>query len=546
MTTPISILQTLATSPDGTTDKPLSLQELTLYLQQNLNTDYEQARNRRHALRDEMYRDGGEAFMRSVIDKVFTDDQVRELRKKFVEFARFNNALKRIVNELSTVYAEPAVRTVKNEAANKKYAELLDGLLFDEVMLQVSRLLNLHRALLVGFRVRQLPDGMREPVVDVVTPADARVLLHPNDNKLPIAWIVRASHKPGRPLSQTNDLPAWTLWSAFETVKLRDDMSAIVGSYKEHGLGVLPFVPVTLGPPCANFWPGEEGEDLVAAHVSIWLVNVLLLKETKSATKQTILKGDGTNTARQQAADTEVPAELSDGQSASTVDMSMDLDLFRVTADHILEHCAQNYGMSAALINHQGTQSAEARELMRMPLREIRKHQQVPLRRFERDFAAVMAKILDGDMPESSFDLDGWRIVFGEFATPMSKIDELNVFLAARQAGVDDTIEYIKRTTGKDDDEAEAEMRAHILVETTRNRLMRPMEAMSGGAAKNVPDPNAPAGQSLDAPGAKVDKLGDPQPPGKPTFVSPAFNSGPVPEKRPGSGGSGGSAATKG
>jgi len=544
--TPVSILQVLATAPDGKQDRALSLQELTQYLQKNLNTEYETARNRRHANRDEMYRDGGEAFMHAVIDKVFTDDQVRELRKKFVEFARFNNALKRIVNELSTVYAEPAVRSVTGVAANAKYTELLDGLLFDEVMLQVSRLLNLHRALLVGFRVRELPDGTLEPTIDVVTPADARVLLHPNDNKLPIAWLVRASHKPGRELVDALDMPAWTLWSAFETMKLRDDLSAIASTYRPHKLGVSPFVPVTLGPPAANFWPGEEGEDLVAAHVSIWLVNVLLLKETKSATKQTMLKGDGTNTARQQAADTEVPAELADGQSASTVDMSMDLNLFRATADHILEHCAQNYGMSPSLITHQGVQSAEARELMRMPLREIRKHQQVPLRRFERDFAVVMSKILAKDMPGAEFAVDGWRIVFGEFSTPMSKIDELNVFLAARQAGVDDTIGFIKRTTGKDDDEAEAEMRAHIIVETLRNRLMRPMEAMAGGMAQNVPDPNAPAGQGLDAPGAKVDKLGDAQPPGNPTFVSPAFNSGPVPEKRPTSGGSGGSAATKG
>jgi hypothetical protein len=101
--------------------------------------------------------------------------------------------------------------------------------------------------------------------------------------------------------------------------------------------------------------------------VSSWLSSIFLLKEQKSATKQPVLQGDGTNIARSQAADSEVPIETADGQSITTVDMSMDLGMFRATSDHIIEHVAQDYGMSAALINQQGVQSAEARELMRVP-----------------------------------------------------------------------------------------------------------------------------------------------------------------------------------
>jgi hypothetical protein len=151
------------------------------------------------------------------------------------------------VNELSTVYAEPAKRVVSSEAAQKTYDELLEQVQFDEQMLQLSRLLNLHRAMLVGFRVRVLPNGTRAPIVDMASPADVRVVMHPNDNKLPIGWIVRAGHRPVRELGDDR-LPKWTLWTDVERMSLRDDMSIIGGTIVQHGLGVCPWVPVSAWP----------------------------------------------------------------------------------------------------------------------------------------------------------------------------------------------------------------------------------------------------------------------------------------------------------
>jgi hypothetical protein len=486
----ISIRNTLAIMPSGAFGDPLSFGELSDYLRRNCDTQAERDRNARHCLRDELYRDGGVEFMKEVIGKIFKDPDIQKLRQDWVPWARFNNPLKRIVNELSTVYAEPAKRFVDGDSNNHKYQDVLDAVSMDERQLQNSRLLNLHRALLVRFRVRALPSdlppavGPREPVLDWATPAIVRAVLHPNDPSLVVGWLIRVSHKPAR---DAVNKPVWMLWTDHERVSLRDDFGVIEESYLAHGLGLNPWVAVTLSPPGAGFWPGEEGEDLIAAAVAIWMQGVLLLKESKSATKLVTVRGDGVNTARGQAADSEGHVELQDGQSVDTLDLSMDLGLFRDSANHILEHVAQNYGMSAALINQQGVQSAEARELMRVPLRELRRHQQVPLRRFERLIAHVMTVVLDRDLPEKNFSDDGWRIEFGESQTPLSRTEEIDLFVKERTAGVDNTVDFIaRRRPGMTDDQAQLQMERNIEVETARNELMRPLKEISGSPGADL------------------------------------------------------------
>jgi hypothetical protein len=492
----VSIFDVLATLPSGRPSARLTPDELASYLRQYCDTDGERDRNKRHVLRDELYRDGGDQFMGRVIDDLFQDSDIRKKRRAFIPYARFNNALKRMVNEMATTHSEPAKRLVSDEASNEKYQTILKLVCMDEQMLQVSRLANLHRALLVGFRVREKPDGTREPVLDIATPANVRCVLHPNDDKLVVGWIIKCSHRgvPGR----SGDVPHWTLWTDHESMHLREDLSVIAGSYQEHGLGVVPWVPLSLGPASPGFWPGNEGEDMVAGHVSIWLENILLLKESKSATKQTVISGDGTSMSRGQAADSEIPNELADGQSATTVDMSMDLSMFRDTADHVLQHLAQNYGMSPALINHQGVQSAEARELMRLPLKEIRRQQQQPLRRFEEQLATVMSMVLAADLGEMAFDLTGWRLEFAESETPLDPIAEHALFEKRRAAALDSTIAFLQRQRpGLTKEGARKIIEDNILDETDRNKLMRPLMAISGalGANMQAVDNKVPVGE---------------------------------------------------
>lgn len=480
-----SIVDVLATLPSGKPSAPLKSEELGRYLKEYCGTDAEKERCKRAALRDELYRDGGNSIMNAVLDGVFVDVDVRKKRKALVPYTKFNNALKRMVNEMATTYSEPAKRKITD--GDETYQDLLKLVHMDEQMLYVSQLANLHRALLVGFRVRMLPSGEREPVLDIATPANARAVLHPNDDKLVVGWLIRCNYRTARRTTG----PKWTLWTDYESVQLREDLSVIADSYAVHELGVLPWVPLSLGPDCPGFWPGEEGDDMVAGHIAIWLQNILLLKESKSATKQTILTGDGTTMARGQSSDSETPLELGDGQSAGTVDMSMDLAMFRDTADHVLQHLAQNYGMSPALINHQGVQSAEARELMRLPLKEIRRRQQPPMRRFEEQLAKVMAAVLAVDLPAYAFNPEGWRIDFGDDSTPLDPNSEHDLFEKRRKAGVDNTVDFLMRKhPGMTVDEAKAKIDDNIRVETERVAMMRELMSLSGALGSNAPSEN--------------------------------------------------------
>jgi hypothetical protein len=491
----VSILDALAVLPSGKRGPTLTYEELSTYLRTHYGTEAEKQRNSHHCLRDELYRDGGEQHMREFIGRVFKDPTVRDLRLEFVKYARYNNPTKRIVNEIATTYSEPAKRIVPN--GNEEYQALLGLVRMDERALEIDRLLELHGALLVGFRIGERPDGTRYPAIDIATPSNVRAIMHPNDDTEVVGWMIRCSYRSAR--TESLGTPAWVVWTDHESFYLRDDLTVIGTSYQTHDFGVCPWVPVTIMPPGPGFWPGQYGADLVAGHISIWFQSVLSLKESKSATKQTVIQGDGTSMARGQALDTEVPGELADGQSISTVDMSMDLSMFQNLENHILYGLAHNRGMSPAIVDHQGVQSAEARQLMMQPLREIRRRRQVPLRIFEQRFAVVMSIVCASDLPDYAFDPMGWRIEFAEAEVALDPNGEFDLFMKQRQAGLISTKRYLMGKFGMTPDEADAFIASNVTDETMRVALMRGLQSMSGSMGAATPDIPADGTPTFDA-----------------------------------------------
>lgn len=186
----------------------------------------------------------------------------------------------------------------------------------------------------------------------------------------------------------------------------------------------------------------------------------------------------------------------------------MDLSIFRETADHVLAHAGLNYGLPPAVLSHQGVQSAEARELMRLPLKELRRQQQVPLRRFERQLALVMARVLSVDLPAMAFDPSSWRIEFSESETPLDPKAEHELFLSRRAAGLDNTLSHMQRLRpGISEDQALAALETNILVELERNRLMRPLQAISGSLGADTPE--APTDSTEDNAEAESENASD-------------------------------------
>lgn len=508
-----SILEVLATKPDGNPGTPLTPDELGPYLAKHYG-EGDAKRRERHRLRDELYRDGGCDFMKSVIDEVFVDEDVKRLRKHWVPHARFSNVLKQLIGETSTVYSEPATRKVGGSEANQaQYQAHVEALMLDEVLDYANRMLNLHRAVLIGPRVRRDLDGNGTLVIDVVTPANVIAVTHPNDNTLVVAWLFRQDFRSAR--SDWQRVPYWQLWSDHEVMYLDKAFVPLTETYIEHGLGLNPWLALTYHAEAVpGFWPGEDGADLVAAQVSIWMASVLLLKETKSATKVTHTSGDISLAERGTAIDSEIARNLPEGVTANTVDMSMDPAQFTQPSDHVRDRIGTSYGLSPGAMRHD-MQSADAREAQLEPLRQLRRKQVKVFRRVERVLASVMARVLEVDAADVKFEVVEFAVDFGEPQVLMSNADRLRLFLDMRAAGLANTLDFIGLLNPDLKTEAQRDeaMRRNIRIETDRNALMRPLQAISGSLGADVPDAgtdnnNAPkkTGDDSEAAPALADK----------------------------------------
>lgn len=502
-----SIREILAVVPGVTPaagEAPARLDDyrLAAYLQTHCNAGGSNGaaakRANRHAIRDAFYRDGGCDVMKAIVDKMFTNAKVNEWRSAWIEHARFSNPVKRIVRDISTVYDEPSTRRVGGDDTNEAtYRALVDALMLDEQMAEVNRLVNLHRVILVGPRVREEVDGTYSMVLDIATPAVFRPVLHPTDGTMVVGWLIACESRI-RPDVQSVRVAKWELWTDHEMFFL-DESFQPIGPRDEsevlHGLGVNRWMPMSLhAVALPGFWPGEEGEDLVAAAVAIWFAGILLMKETKDATKMTTMGGDVGNAAREQPLDTGAVNHVPDGVTVTTTDMSMDTSIFIDAADHILERVANGYGMSLAQLKNQGVQSAEAREAMLEPLRALRRSQIKYARRWEKQLALRMAKVgAASKVPELTFAVDAWWQDFGEVQALVPFKQRMEEHIQARQIGLDNRLRFIMRENPDLDEKQAAEFYAeNIEVETKCVGLQKQLMAISGG---RVPDPTTPSGE---------------------------------------------------
>lgn len=464
--------------PNGTVPTPLDPSGVASYIYKRyLSSAPEMERRVSAQVRNDLYNDGGDAAMAKLIDSVFKDPDVRTLRKQWIPYAKSNNPTKRIINEISTVYQEPAIRTVAGDQDNRNYREVVRLSRQDEIFEKVNAMVNLHRALFVRPRVCVVDSSTREPAIDIATPADAYAIRHPNDPTRCIAVIIATGYHGSTTLS---DVPAFEVWTDFEKFQLTSDGRIVVDSWIEHGLGLNPWVFISMEPPSKGIWPAMSGKDVEAGHLSIWLLNIQILKESKSQNKQNVFQGDTTNLRLGQMADSESAIEVPDGTVISSIDAGVDTQQYRDNANHILEQLANSYGISAGVLHHQGVQSAEARELMRAPIEELRRKQMKVFHSFERRFVDAQAAVMRSDLPTLAFEVKDWTIRFGETRKPSSRKDSLETFENERRIGLTNTIEFMMGLNGLSYEQAEQAIQDNIDIELARNILMRPLNQING------------------------------------------------------------------
>lgn len=384
--------------------------------------------------RDEYHDGGGEMGILRFIETAFKDPFTRKLRTDLVKWAKWNNVIRRVSSELATVYNEPARRSVIED--NDTYQRFLSRLAIDAIMREVDEKLVYHEDVWIQYRVRR---ATREPVLDVVSPSKFWAVHHPRDATHLVAVIIDQEGSS----SDRDNAPRYRVWTADETFTLDRAKRFVSESVEEHGLGRIPGVLASTRPASAKgrLLTRSPAADLVAAHEAIWFIGVLLIKETKSANKQTIHTGDTTAAVMGQSADTETDVFVPEGVTTQSIDRGMDLAQFRDTATHILEQAAANHGLPPSVLHQRDAASGAEIHLRRIPIRELRQKRIPILREVERQLVQVQALVNQSDLPEFPIIPIGFAIDFGEVQQPLTETESLDVFEKKRKLGLTDNYE---------------------------------------------------------------------------------------------------------
>lgn len=482
----MSLLSLLGEMPDGSVGA-LDWQSVAKWISERYlaPTCEESARVARAQRRASLYRDDGHRYCHELIDKHFEDNETKHRRFKWVEQAAYNNVTRRIVHELATLYRRSARRSVNGDENSVRYQAALRLMRMDERMLDAQRLTILHRGILLRPRV---PQWSGLPRLDIIERHQFRVVRHPLEPERLIAVIIEQSIDSPNSLPSV-DSPKWVVWTDFEWFRI-SGRGDIVGEPQENRYGRIPYILCSLNPPPGELIDPTTFEDVISAHLAVWFEAVLLLKESQSATKIPTLSGDTTRAARGQVIDSNSVLELPEGVALSQSDTSMDLSMFRDTADHILERAAANHGIPPAILHHAGATSGYEIELRHVGIRERRIEQEGTFRETERELAELTSVVLASDAPQLSFTTDGWSLNYGETQMPRAPREQLETFEHARRLGLVDTIEeLIQRDSDLSEEDAWVLLKSRIENETERNRLMRPMQAQSGALSAVLTEP---------------------------------------------------------
>jgi hypothetical protein len=455
-----------------------------------LDNESEKARRAHCARLARLYENRAERDLAALVGVAFKSELTKELRKRLVKWSKWNNLTARIVNEKATVYAEPADRHVTDDRPYQRFLELVP---MDEVMRAADRALGLFEDIWIQYRVRE-NGGELEPVVDIINPSQFYAVAAPRDPTKLVAIIIDKGEKE----KDTDE--RYLVWTDDETLWLDGSFRPITTTAEAWPLGKMPGLLVSMVPPSAKqrLLAQEPSADLAAAHDAVSFQNLLLLKESKSANKQTYLSGDVSKAAMGQPSDTETDVVLPEGVTATTIDRGMNLEQFTKNSREISETAGANHGLPPSVLQHRDSSSGAEIELRRIPIRELRKQRIPILRRAERQLCAIQSLVNGQDLPGYAFKPDGFTIDFGEVQGVLTEQERDAVF--EKRRGLLLTIEEEMRRNPdlRSPEDAIKRIAERVKNEAFRLQMMQVLMALNGGTSSTpgdmTPEQNGAAG----------------------------------------------------
>ncbi len=472
--------------------------------------------------RDDFVEGKGQLEIERLVETAFKDAKTQELRKELVEWSGWDNLMARIVREIATVYSAPTSRKIKNN--DPVFQAFIRKVRLDHVMREVDRKIAYHEDVAIFYRVRVTPRG-RQPVIDVVSPASFWAIAHPEDPTMLVGIILNQRDATAKPTEA-----AYRVWTDDQTFVMNGSCQVMEETIKPWPFGRMPCVLATTRMPGVKPTLLSEcpSADLLAAQSAVWLQNLLLLKESKSANRQAFVKGDTSAMALGQSSDTETEVMLPEGTSIDTVDRGMDLKQFRDNAEHIADTCGANHGVPASIRKQSGATSGAELHLRMLPIRGLRQERIPTMRDVETELVEVMAMVnsrrsilmpddngnehsveIPGDLQNFEFSAEGFSVDFGEIAQPLTEAEADAVYEQRRRLLLTDGVaEERKRNPDiQTDAEAMGIIEKRIETQTEIVAKTKELQALNGSAdtivgektaAENGADGKAAAGKKPD------------------------------------------------
>jgi len=399
------------------------------------------ARQQEAADRFDIYSDDYEEIIREKIKELFCKKNYNRL---YYHVNQSQNILKRVINEISTVYKVPAQRTL--DVVSDRYDQILSEVGFDARMKKVNRLTNLENEMII---VVAIHDG--RIALDLVSPANC-VVIQNEDNPTKMDGFFYMRTLVNTTSSSLVEYPYWHINGDYMILDQNMRPKSIIYTPEDYpyrdkqGRFVLPAVPFHRQYPEDNFWDQDSGRDLYNAAVLMGVKISLFDYYFKTGTiKQIYLIGEGIDIPNEQVADplTMLVARSSAQGNASigVLDMQLNLDQLVKALVFQLNGTINNYGISADMWSLSISEmSGRALKIRNRALLESRQEQEETYRTGEAelfDVIRIVNNIHAGYMgwkkipEEAQFAVD-----FGEIDFPEDPVYEIDLEAKRLKSGL--------------------------------------------------------------------------------------------------------------
>lgn len=404
-------------------------------------TNPHRARRVEMALRVRLYRDDAEKDFETLICDVFDDKEVAKQRVKLIKIATEQNVTARIVDEVASLYDQPAVRTLANAAENTRFHEEEKRLNLHEIMQEAHRLLQLCNEVLV-WQFKGVDDATK---LRVVTPDTFDAIPDPRDKTEMAGVLLDTAPLAIRPGAE--NLPHFEIWDDTyrylinASGQLVDEKGTPTDKPLEHGIkqngvGRIPGVLLHRRQPSDRLLDSRPGRDIIAAHLGVGLLNVMIMRLSKSqGERQPVIKGNLAHIAKSQRLDGENPLALPPETDISMLDSQTSPTPYLDVKRDKITSVALRWGMSYDQFSNTAvSDSAKVYQARRQKLSELRGEQ---VRRGPVNENAVVTLM--------GFNAKDMKVDYQEQALPQDPLEELTLLDKMVRWGLDSPIAYLMR-----------------------------------------------------------------------------------------------------